>query len=464
MCAHERRPPTAGRRRATVDPPPRHMTGNDEIGGDQAAPAGSPAGAGSTRSRPNGGWRRPRNGRLGKRRSVGVDLHHRDRVRRGTGHRELGGQPTRWSSIAITAQLRPPRPTARWSAPSPGADVDRRDHPDAIEPTRRPRAAELRGQRAGRHPPSGGSIGSCHGGPAPCDPVNTSCLSHTAPPRVPQTYAPPPAPASRFGVTSLAHAHEKRRQNPGWGGSGREDRPTCICSTTRCGTRSRDRRPRWRKRSDRARRFDPAVSVFAGVPDDPTARELGRAARARRSRRRPRSSCATSCPSRPGWTERFRTPGTQMVCDRPIDRPTRRCSTSSPLTTADVPEMLELVERTRPGPLLPRTIELGTYLGPPGRGRARRDGGHPDAPPRLHRDQRGLHRRRAPRSRAGQQFLVGRMVNEILGRGEIACLHAVTTNTAADPALRDARASPPAREMDFALLHPPVGLTVPRRA
>lgn len=33
------------------------------------------------------------------------------------------------------------------------------------------------------------------------------------------------------------------------------------------------------------------------------------------------------------------------------------------LTRDDVPEMLDLVERTRPGPLRPRTIELGTYLG-----------------------------------------------------------------------------------------------------
>jgi ribosomal protein S18 acetylase RimI-like enzyme len=33
------------------------------------------------------------------------------------------------------------------------------------------------------------------------------------------------------------------------------------------------------------------------------------------------------------------------------------------LTTADVPEMLDLVERCRPGPFLPRTIELGRYLG-----------------------------------------------------------------------------------------------------
>jgi ribosomal protein S18 acetylase RimI-like enzyme len=33
------------------------------------------------------------------------------------------------------------------------------------------------------------------------------------------------------------------------------------------------------------------------------------------------------------------------------------------LTAADVPEILDLVERTRPGPFRPRTIELGTYLG-----------------------------------------------------------------------------------------------------
>ncbi|MCO8270323.1 GNAT family N-acetyltransferase [Actinoplanes sp. TRM 88003] len=33
------------------------------------------------------------------------------------------------------------------------------------------------------------------------------------------------------------------------------------------------------------------------------------------------------------------------------------------LTEADVPEMLDLVARTRPGPFGPRTRELGTYLG-----------------------------------------------------------------------------------------------------
>ncbi|MCU1642937.1 MAG: hypothetical protein JWN03_3212 [Nocardia sp.] len=33
------------------------------------------------------------------------------------------------------------------------------------------------------------------------------------------------------------------------------------------------------------------------------------------------------------------------------------------LTAADVPEVLELIARTEPGPYAPRTIEMGTYLG-----------------------------------------------------------------------------------------------------
>jgi predicted GNAT family acetyltransferase len=39
------------------------------------------------------------------------------------------------------------------------------------------------------------------------------------------------------------------------------------------------------------------------------------------------------------------------------------CSGAIPLGAADVPEMLELVAQTEPGPFLTRTIELGDYLG-----------------------------------------------------------------------------------------------------
>ncbi len=39
------------------------------------------------------------------------------------------------------------------------------------------------------------------------------------------------------------------------------------------------------------------------------------------------------------------------------------CSEAIPLGAADVPEMLELVAQTEPGPFLTRTVELGDYLG-----------------------------------------------------------------------------------------------------
>jgi predicted GNAT family acetyltransferase len=51
----------------------------------------------------------------------------------------------------------------------------------------------------------------------------------------------------------------------------------------------------------------------------------------------------------------------QMICEAPAhldERPIFR-----ELTKADVPEMLALTKMTEPGPFLPRTIELGAYLG-----------------------------------------------------------------------------------------------------
>jgi ribosomal protein S18 acetylase RimI-like enzyme len=65
------------------------------------------------------------------------------------------------------------------------------------------------------------------------------------------------------------------------------------------------------------------------------------------------------------WVEAMRLPGVQMV-DEGMDAVPD--GEAVRLGAADVPEMLGLVERTRPGPFLPRTVELGTYLG------IRRDG------------------------------------------------------------------------------------------
>lgn len=67
-----------------------------------------------------------------------------------------------------------------------------------------------------------------------------------------------------------------------------------------------------------------------------------------------------------GWHEVFRIPGVQLVqTDRLHARPDEE---AVELGAADVPEMLDLVARTRPGPFLPRTHLLGRYVG------IRRDG------------------------------------------------------------------------------------------
>ncbi|PZG21667.1 GNAT family N-acetyltransferase [Micromonospora craterilacus] len=61
-----------------------------------------------------------------------------------------------------------------------------------------------------------------------------------------------------------------------------------------------------------------------------------------------------------GWTVDQQIDGVQLVDDAAeaaVDPEALR------LTTADVPEMLDLVARTRPGPFLTRTVELGHYLG-----------------------------------------------------------------------------------------------------
>ncbi|GAA3438717.1 GNAT family N-acetyltransferase [Kutzneria kofuensis] len=101
-----------------------------------------------------------------------------------------------------------------------------------------------------------------------------------------------------------------------------------------------------------------------------------------------------------------------------------------PLGPADVPEMIDLVERTRPGPFLPRTIELGSYLGIRRGGALVAMAGERMRPPGCteisavctdpdHRGQ-GLAAR-----------LVLAVAAGIQSRGEIPFLHATQTNTGA---------------------------------
>lgn len=61
------------------------------------------------------------------------------------------------------------------------------------------------------------------------------------------------------------------------------------------------------------------------------------------------------------WEWRFRLPGVQLVETSALV--TEPCAEAVELGPADVPEMLDLTARTRPGPFLPRTHELGRYIG-----------------------------------------------------------------------------------------------------
>jgi GNAT superfamily N-acetyltransferase len=67
-----------------------------------------------------------------------------------------------------------------------------------------------------------------------------------------------------------------------------------------------------------------------------------------------------SDPPPAGWEAMFTLEGVQLV-GRALEP--EWSEEVVRLGREDVPEMMDLVERTRPGPFRPRTIELGSYLG-----------------------------------------------------------------------------------------------------
>ena len=137
------------------------------------------------------------------------------------------------------------------------------------------------------------------------------------------------------------------------------------------------------------------------------------------------------------WTpERFAAPegleivgggaGLQMVGEG--YRPPTTDVAMRPLTDADVPQMLELVRITQPGPFFLRTHTLGRYLGVFEDTRLIAMAGERMKPPGYteisavctHPDYRG---------RGLAKALIGAVAAPILERGEIPMLHVVANNT-----------------------------------
>lgn len=114
----------------------------------------------------------------------------------------------------------------------------------------------------------------------------------------------------------------------------------------------------------RVRRYPDDVAPFMSLPSQPSAQDWEDAA----ALVAPGSLVAvghagTDLPY--GWQTVMTLELAQMVGDRVTGSPYPEAIA---LANADVPEMIDLVVRTEPGPFLPRTIELGDYLG------IRRDG------------------------------------------------------------------------------------------
>ncbi|MER5910653.1 GNAT family N-acetyltransferase [Streptomyces sp. NPDC001982] len=121
---------------------------------------------------------------------------------------------------------------------------------------------------------------------------------------------------------------------------------------------------RFAERRGRVLRYPVDVSPWLALPDEPDADDWADlAALAGPGAEVPLAGFRGRVPD--GWEITFQMEGVQLVDDGLAAAPDAEAVR---LGADDVPEMLDLVERTRPGPFLPRTIELGTYLG------IRRDG------------------------------------------------------------------------------------------
>jgi ribosomal protein S18 acetylase RimI-like enzyme len=107
-------------------------------------------------------------------------------------------------------------------------------------------------------------------------------------------------------------------------------------------------------------RYQPDVTPFAALPDEPD--DDAWAALAELTGPEAYSVLFRAEVDPPeGWEVTVRFPTLQMVASRPAAEGGRE--NVVPLGQPDVAEMLELVGRTVPGPFFERTIELGTYLG-----------------------------------------------------------------------------------------------------
>lgn len=173
-----------------------------------------------------------------------------------------------------------------------------------------------------------------------------------------------------------------------------------------------------------AARYAPDVSPFAAIADDGDRSAWDDVA----SLAGPGATVpVVSAPVPPpaDWEVVMRLPGVQLVDVGMASAPDPEAVVLGP---ADVPEMLDLVARTKPGPFLPRTVELGGYLGIRVNGALIAMAGQRMNPPGW-TEISAVCTDDAYRGRGLGTRLVRAVAAGIRARGETPFLHAAETNT-----------------------------------
>ncbi|WP_067499788.1 GNAT family N-acetyltransferase [Actinoplanes sp. TFC3] len=176
----------------------------------------------------------------------------------------------------------------------------------------------------------------------------------------------------------------------------------------------------------RSARFHPEVSPFAALEDPSDAQAWADL----RSLLQPGDLAIVAAPGLvvpPGFAADPLTPGLQMIG---ADYHGAPGTDAVALGAGDVPDMLDLVARTRPGPFRRRTVELGGYVG------IRRDGRlvamagqrlHPDGYTEISAVCTDLQFRGAGLATR----VIAAVAHGIRSRGDVPFLHLAGTNTAA---------------------------------
>lgn len=171
-------------------------------------------------------------------------------------------------------------------------------------------------------------------------------------------------------------------------------------------------------------RYPPGMSPFLGMPDEPGPDDWADAAALVGPGGLAFMPATWAVPP-DDWELIGRGDGVQMVA---ADLEPAADPEAVVLGPADVPEMLDLAARTKPGPFLPRTIEFGTYLGIRREGRLVAMAGERLHPPGF-TEISAVCTDEAWRGHGFASRLSRAVAAVIMARGETPFLHAVAANT-----------------------------------